>query len=460
MLNEGIVFAMSDSVEESQVPSIVQSEFTELGKLKENLALATRKAQDAHQSAERAKSKSAGLFQKREAIELLQSATADLADAQVSAAEAQELSFKYQEKLAQITKYLFGLGVSNIAVNRMVVRELELKLRGASQEELDDLTRKEVAGVIKQLKAQEDIMKKQAFLSDKVKRHEEQLCAAKQRADVQDKEIKSQSDKYKNFVEAQERKEKEKDRLFAECEKKNEEQDRLLTIAAIKNEEQDRLLTEGIEKDKEQDRLLTECIEKDKEQDHLLAEGAEKDKEQDRLLAEGAEKDKKQDQLLAEGIEKDREQDQLLAEGIEKNKEQDQLLAEGIEKDREQDRLLAEGIEKGKEQDRLLAEEIEKNKEQNRLLTEEIEKNKEQDRLLTEGIEKDKEQDQLLAEGIEKNQEQDHLIKEQGKEIARLQDEISELKANLEKKMSNAYVYGIGGVSIAALILAIVQFFI
>ena len=70
------------------------------------------------------------------------------------------MSFEYQKKLGEITKYLFGLGVTNIAMNRSVVRELELKLQGASAEELDEFARRELLGVVKQLKAQEDIMKK------------------------------------------------------------------------------------------------------------------------------------------------------------------------------------------------------------------------------------------------------------------------------------------------------------
>ena len=61
---------------------------------------------------------------------------------------------------SEITEiYLFGLGVSNLAMNRSVVRGVEMRLKGASEEELDELARQEILGVVRQLKAQEDIMK-------------------------------------------------------------------------------------------------------------------------------------------------------------------------------------------------------------------------------------------------------------------------------------------------------------
>ena len=149
---------LSVELKTSQVPSIIQEQFNGLKALKDNVTKASQKAEAAKKSAQAAKEMSAGLFQKKQAIESLQEATADLADAQICSAEAQEVSFTYQQKLAEMTKLLFALGVSNIAMNRSIVRELELKLKGASEEELDELARREIISVVTQLKAQEDIM--------------------------------------------------------------------------------------------------------------------------------------------------------------------------------------------------------------------------------------------------------------------------------------------------------------
>ena len=180
---------VSVEVNASQVPSIIQEQFNGLKALKQNVSEATKKAEAAKDSAKSAKEKSAGLFHKKEAIESLQEATVDLADAQISAAQAQEVSFEYQQKIAEITKYLFALGVSNIAMNRSVVRELELKLKGASEEELDEFARQEIIAVVKQLKAQEDIMKKQSDLTEKVKAHEVTLRSHAEKDKEHDKLI-------------------------------------------------------------------------------------------------------------------------------------------------------------------------------------------------------------------------------------------------------------------------------
>jgi len=214
-----------DTVDESQLPSIIGNQFDALTELENNVQKAVNLAAAAKKKASDAQV-SAGWFRKKEAIELLQTATQGLAEAQISAAEAQKISFKYQTKLTEITKFLFGLGVSNIAMNRSVVRELELKLKGASDEEISDLAKQELRNVIMQLKAQEDIMNKQSELSKKVKNHEENLsrieCIAEhheqQISDVIEKDTLQDSE-----IEAQAKKDAEHDRLIAEIDKKYSE---------------------------------------------------------------------------------------------------------------------------------------------------------------------------------------------------------------------------------------------
>ena len=182
------------TVEVSQVPAIIQEQFNGLHELRANITEASQKADDARASAESAREKSAGVFGRKEAIRSLQEATVDLADAQISAAQAQEISFEYNQKLAEVIKYLFGLGVSNLAMNRSVVRELELRLQNASEEELDELARKELVGVVRQLKAQEDIMAKQANLSARVKEHEDRLETISSKTSEQDEELARQAE--------------------------------------------------------------------------------------------------------------------------------------------------------------------------------------------------------------------------------------------------------------------------
>ena len=74
--------------------------------------------------------------------------------------EAIKNLFENQEKFAKCISYLYGLGVTSIAANRTVLRELELKLRDASEKELSELARQEIEVVILQLRAQENIQNK------------------------------------------------------------------------------------------------------------------------------------------------------------------------------------------------------------------------------------------------------------------------------------------------------------
>ncbi|MDY5983718.1 MAG: hypothetical protein SPJ17_08465 [Anaeroplasma sp.] len=163
------------AVKESDVPEIIGSQFTIMQEYKENLDIAKKKALDAQAQALGSKEKKTGVFKNKTAIESLQETTLSLADAQIIAAEAQEKSFEYQKKLAEITKYLFGLGVSNIAANRIVVKELEMRLKNASEDEIDSLAREEIKNLVRELKMQEDVMQKQSLLNERIRELDEKM---------------------------------------------------------------------------------------------------------------------------------------------------------------------------------------------------------------------------------------------------------------------------------------------
>ena len=90
----------------------------------------------------------------------MQSAAISQANALSDSVDANKQLFENQKKMSDALRYLFGLGVANMAANRTVVRELELKLQNASKEELSELARQEITNVILQLRAQEDMQYK------------------------------------------------------------------------------------------------------------------------------------------------------------------------------------------------------------------------------------------------------------------------------------------------------------
>ena len=260
-----------------QVPDFIHDRFEKVEELKKNVDKASKKAKLAKESAEVAKEHSAGLFQKKGAIEALQTVTHDLAEAQISAAQAQELSFEYHQKVAELTTFLFKLGVSSIAANRSVVRTLELKLMGASQEKLDEYARQEIAEVVRQLKEQEDLMRKHNMLSEKVRIN-------------RDKTI-------------------EHDRLFIEKNKIDNLQDEEISRQAERGKELEKRIDDRVEKDKSQDEEISRQVVKGKELEKRIDDRVEKDRSQDeeiaRQIAKGEELENQIKQLMASNLEKE-----------------------------------------------------------------------------------------------------------------------------------------------------------
>ena len=228
------------------MPACIAIQFDKLSELEKNIKKSISLADVAFTKAEDA-NKKVGMFNQVDSIKKVQQAAKGLAEAQITAAQAQELLFNYQNKLCEITKGLFTLGVSNIAANRTVVKNIRMHLQGASETELSELARQELVSVISQLKAQEDIMNKQTKISRIVKGHDNQI---------------------KNQI------------------SKANEQEQLLRFQKLKDEEHDLILSKQFQKDEEHDRILSERIQKDKEHDRILIQQLQKNEEHDRILAQ------------------------------------------------------------------------------------------------------------------------------------------------------------------------------
>ena len=147
-----------------QLPTIIGNTFKDISEVDRKISNAVSRADEAKKLADEASQKNAGWSffgsDKKEAIEALQSAAISQANALSDSVDANKELFNNQKKMSEALRYLFGLGVANMAANRTVVRELELKLKNASHEELSELARQEIINVILQLRAQEDMQYK------------------------------------------------------------------------------------------------------------------------------------------------------------------------------------------------------------------------------------------------------------------------------------------------------------
>lgn len=133
------------------------------------------RAKDAINAANDAAEKSAGFGKKKKAIKALQLAQKEQSCANETNTQALTKMALLQERVIEATKALFALGVSSVAANRSVYRQLELKLKDASEQELSDFARNEVLAVMQQLNDQQDMMAKHKKLSDEVHIQKDQL---------------------------------------------------------------------------------------------------------------------------------------------------------------------------------------------------------------------------------------------------------------------------------------------
>jgi len=166
--NEDIERSIGD-IDINELPSIIEGRIEIIEKLDKSIKKSLESAEIAKKSADSAKKKSAGLFHKKEAIEALQESGVESANALMALTDSQKMSLESQTKIAEICKFLLNLGLINIASNRTIVRQLELKLEGASKDKLSDLVQGEIKNVINQLKAQQDLLEKSNRLDEKTK---------------------------------------------------------------------------------------------------------------------------------------------------------------------------------------------------------------------------------------------------------------------------------------------------
>lgn len=261
------------NIQPEQLPNIIGEQFTDLKKLEDKVVDSVSKASKAKSAASNAADKSAKLGHKKEAIISLQDAVLNAANAQVDIADAQQLFFDYLSKMTAITKFLFMLGASNIANTRTVITQLEMKLRGASEDELSELARQELTSVVIQLKMQEDIIKKQDELGrkfkekageysekfieleneaqrgrDKDSEQDKELFKQRHKDEEHDERLKSHSEKLAKQQDKDVEHDKKISALEAETQKgkdKDSEQDRALNAQRLKDEEHDKNITEN-----------------------------------------------------------------------------------------------------------------------------------------------------------------------------------------------------------------------
>jgi hypothetical protein len=197
------------SIKESNLPSVIGGQIDKYKELEKSIAESLEKAEKARENADSARKKPAGFFQQKDAIEAIQKSLYDSAETMMVLAESQKVSFEFQTKLAEISKFLLIIGYSNIALNRATIRQLNLEQERASRGEISELVGTELSNVIDQLIAQQDILEKQdklekrvEKLSEKQNKLEERINEFYEKREEQSEEI----EKYRDLINANDKK--------------------------------------------------------------------------------------------------------------------------------------------------------------------------------------------------------------------------------------------------------------
>ena len=159
-----------------KLPSIIEERVCQIEKYSVAKIEAERAADKASEAAKKAKEcQVTWISGKKVAIENLQSAVMEQSSAINSLVLAQKNAFNSINKLAEVENFLLAIGVMNTGLNRMVIRELELRLKNASKERLSELARLEIESIIKQLHAQEDANRRIEVHASALKEHDRLL---------------------------------------------------------------------------------------------------------------------------------------------------------------------------------------------------------------------------------------------------------------------------------------------
>jgi hypothetical protein len=142
------------NIKDTDLPAIIGGQIEKYKELDIRVNESISRAEKAAKSANSAYAESAGFWNRKNAIEAMQSAQLDSAEANMANVEYNKVSLEFHKKSAEINRFLLMLGLSNIVLNRTTVRQSELKLKGASKDKLSDLVQGEIKNVIEQLKAQ------------------------------------------------------------------------------------------------------------------------------------------------------------------------------------------------------------------------------------------------------------------------------------------------------------------
>ena len=144
---------------QADVIEVIDSTFRRLKQIKDSINYCHTQAESSLEKAKEAADIPVGFFcRTTPALERLQTASISLAKTQLQTTEAQKLLFEQQLVTAKAVESLFKLSVGNIAITRLVVNEIKLRLQKASEQNISSEAQEELKKLLQQLVQQLDQM--------------------------------------------------------------------------------------------------------------------------------------------------------------------------------------------------------------------------------------------------------------------------------------------------------------
>lgn len=150
----------------------------------------------------------------------------------------------------------------------------------------------------------------------------------------------------------------------------------------------------------------------------------------------------------------------LSNEGEQHDAQQDELLEQHSQTVQEHAQMIAANIAHDAQQDELLEQHSQTDQEHAQMIAANMEHDAQQDGLIAQNMEHDAQQDQQLAQHAEKDAEHDRLIAELREENQVLRANMDDLRNLVEKKAGKELSSASIAISIIALILVGIQFFL
>jgi chromosome segregation ATPase len=232
-----------ENITPNQVPQIVSQNVEVINNAAKQIKTFKAKAESAKQTAISAYNKEAGfgLFKsnQKNAIEALQGAVKNQAETICSMSTVHDNILKAQAVMANSIKGLFMMGCMSLTANRMVVRELELKMKNARPEQLSELARQELQNTLTQLKAQEDTLVKQEKMGNELHEQSSKIKILESEKNSLTSKIANISSQIKEIVELQDDKIKDFDSLSSKVDSLSSKMDDILSLNKRIDELQD-----------------------------------------------------------------------------------------------------------------------------------------------------------------------------------------------------------------------------